>query len=94
MDGAYKINAERAGGQNTLIGRCSGPLEWSGKPRPISLPSLGVHLQILQSPVLRESLMMNDEADSGILIAAIEDGGSAHGILQAGDVLLKARDEE
>ena len=38
--------------------------------------------------------MMNDEADSGILIAAIEDGGSAHGILQAGDVLLKARDEE
>eukprot|EP00239_Pterosperma_sp_CCMP1384_P007891 CAMPEP_0197855054 /NCGR_PEP_ID=MMETSP1438-20131217/25889_1 /TAXON_ID=1461541 /ORGANISM="Pterosperma sp., Strain CCMP1384" /LENGTH=387 /DNA_ID=CAMNT_0043470029 /DNA_START=30 /DNA_END=1193 /DNA_ORIENTATION=- len=57
------------------------------------LPSLGVHLQLLQSPVLRSKLLMDDSKHTGVLVARVEYNSSAYGILQPGDVILKIGSE-
>lgn len=53
------------------------------------LPSLGVHLQLLMSPVLRESLGMVTGKHTGVMVARVDFGASAFGTLRAGDVLLE-----
>ena len=57
------------------------------KPPP-NLPSLGVHLQLLQSPSLRKYLKMKD-TDTGVMVTHVEHGSSAEGSLIPGDVLLE-----
>jgi S1-C subfamily serine protease len=57
------------------------------KPPP-NLPSLGVHLQLLQSPSLRRYLKMKD-TDTGVMVTHVEHGSSAEGSLVPGDVLLE-----
>ena len=51
------------------------------------LPSLGVYLQLLQSPALRSRLRMSD-AQTGVLVTSIEHGSCSDGVLRPGDVLL------
>jgi len=53
------------------------------------MPSLGVHLQLLQSPVLRKSLRMTDGKHTGVLISRVDFGASSYGVLKEGDVLLQ-----
>lgn len=57
-----------------------------GSPR---LPSLGVHLQLLQSPVLRRSLKMREGEHTGVLISRVDFGASARGVLLPGDVVMQ-----
>ena len=52
------------------------------------LPSLGVHLQLLNSPSLRKYLRMRD-GQTGVMVTHIEHGSSAEGTLRAGDVLME-----
>ncbi len=56
--------------------------------RPVGLPSLGVYLQLLQSPALRARLRMRD-GDTGVLVTWVEHASCCEGVLQAGDVLLE-----
>ena len=56
--------------------------------RPPQLPSLGVHLQLLNSPSLRKYLKMKD-SDTGVMVTHVEYGSSAEGLLSPGDVLLE-----
>ena len=63
-------------------------LKSSEDGKPPTLPSLGVHLQLLQSPSLRKYLKMKDD-DSGVMITHVEHGSSAEGVLRAGDVVLE-----
>jgi hypothetical protein len=53
------------------------------------LPSLGVHLQYLMSPVLRESLGMVEGKHTGVMCARADFGSAAFGTLLPGDVLLE-----
>eukprot|EP00240_Pyramimonas_obovata_P002994 CAMPEP_0118926744 /NCGR_PEP_ID=MMETSP1169-20130426/4365_1 /TAXON_ID=36882 /ORGANISM="Pyramimonas obovata, Strain CCMP722" /LENGTH=624 /DNA_ID=CAMNT_0006868361 /DNA_START=264 /DNA_END=2138 /DNA_ORIENTATION=- len=57
-----------------------------GNPR---LPSLGVHLQLLQSPVLRRSLKMREGEHTGVLISRVDTGASSRGVLFPGDVVMR-----
>ncbi|MBN4050221.1 trypsin-like peptidase domain-containing protein [Desulfobulbus sp. AH-315-M07] len=50
------------------------------------IPGLGIVTQNLENPDLRDKVGLGDR--SGVLITAVEYGGSAWGILQAGDALL------
>ncbi len=52
------------------------------------LPSLGVHLQLLNSPSLRKYLRMRD-GQTGVMVTHVEHGSSAEGTLRAGDVLME-----
>jgi S1-C subfamily serine protease len=52
------------------------------------LPSLGVHLQLLNSPSLRKFLKMRD-GQTGVMVTHVEHGSSAEGTLQSGDVLME-----
>jgi len=56
--------------------------------RPPQLPSLGVHLQLLNSPSLRKYLSMKD-TDTGVMVTHVEHGSSAEGVLAPGDVVLE-----
>ena len=56
---------------------------------PPQLPSLGVHLQLLNSPSLRKFLKMRDDAHTGVMVTHVEHGSSAEGILEPGDVVLE-----
>jgi S1-C subfamily serine protease len=53
-----------------------------------TLPSLGVHLQLLNSPSLRKFLKMK-ETHSGVMVTHVEHGSSAEGTLRVGDVLME-----
>ena len=55
--------------------------------RPTGLPSLGVYLQLLQSPALRRQLRMAD-AMTGVLVTWVEHGSCCEGVLRIGDVLM------
>ena len=44
--------------------------------RPPQLPSLGVHLQLLNSPSLRKFLLMSQE-HSGVMVTHVEHNSSA-----------------
>jgi hypothetical protein len=54
--------------------------------RPTGLPSLGVYLQLLQSPALRAQLRMGAH-DTGVLVTWVEYGSCCEGVLRVGDVL-------
>ena len=56
--------------------------------RPPQLPSLGVHLQLLNSPSLRKYLKMG-EHHTGVMVTHVEHGSSAEGVLAPGDVILE-----
>ena len=56
--------------------------------RPTGLPSLGVYLQLLQSPALRSQLRMA-AADTGVLVTWVEHGSCCEGVLRIGDVLME-----
>jgi len=51
-------------------------------------PALGATTQRLQSPAQRRSLGLPERSKGGVLIKRVCFGGSAHGVLNAGDVLL------
>ena len=70
--------ASELGGMHTGVRR--------GNPQ---LPSLGVHLQFLMSPVLRESLGMVEGKHTGVMCARADFGSAAYGTLLPGDVLLE-----
>jgi hypothetical protein len=55
--------------------------------RPTGLPSLGVYLQLLQSPALRRQLRMADSM-TGVLVTWVEHGSCCEGVLRIGDVLM------
>ncbi len=55
--------------------------------KPTGLPSLGVYLQLLQSPALRRKLGMAD-AETGVLVTWVEHGSCCEGVLRPGDVLM------
>jgi S1-C subfamily serine protease len=54
--------------------------------RPTGLPSLGVYLQLLQSPALRAKLGLAP-AETGVLVTWVEHGSCCEGVLRIGDVL-------
>ena len=51
-------------------------------------PDLGIVTQALESKAHRRSLSLSPRSHSGVLITGVAHGGSAHGILEEGDVLL------
>jgi S1-C subfamily serine protease len=51
-------------------------------------PDLGIVTQALESKAHRRSLGLSPRSHSGVLITGVVHGGSAHGILEEGDVLL------
>ena len=55
--------------------------------RPTGLPSLGVYLQLLQSPALRSQLRMA-AGDTGVLVTWVEHGSCCEGVLRIGDVVM------
>jgi S1-C subfamily serine protease len=59
-----------------------------GVPAPVTLPDLGVATQTLENPVLRRRLGLGP-GESGVLVRAVEYGGSADGALEPGDTLLE-----
>jgi S1-C subfamily serine protease len=52
-------------------------------------PSLGVAIQVLESEGHRRYLQLPPNADGGVLVTRVAFGGSAWGVLEAGDVLLE-----
>jgi S1-C subfamily serine protease len=56
--------------------------------RPIDIPGFGMWTQDLENPRLREHLGLVAR-ESGLLVTAIEHGGTADGVLQPGDVLME-----
>jgi len=62
--------------------------ETSAAQKEPRLPSLGVHLQLLNSPSLRKFLKMRD-GQTGVMVTHVEHGSSAEGTLQSGDVLME-----
>ncbi|MCP4448417.1 MAG: serine protease [Myxococcales bacterium] len=54
----------------------------------MQLPTLGVTVQNLENPVLREKLGMRT-TDNGVLVLKVEYGSSAWGLVKEGDCLLK-----
>ncbi len=69
----------------TLIRRF---LEGVEEGRPLEVPGFGVSVQNLENPRLRQHLRM-EEGESGLLVTNVEYGGSAWGVVQPGDVLLR-----
>lgn len=55
--------------------------------RPQDIPGFGIATQNLENPLLRKRLGLG-EGDSGVLVTAVEYGGTCWGALQAGDALL------
>lgn len=55
--------------------------------RPTAVPSLGIMVQGLENPTLRAHLGM-PPGETGVRVAIVDQGGSADGALQVGDVLL------
>jgi len=51
-------------------------------------PDLGIVTQALESKAHRRSLGLSPRSHSGVLIVGVVHGGSAHGVLEEGDVLL------
>jgi hypothetical protein len=51
-------------------------------------PDLGIVTQALESKAHRRSLGLSSRSHSGVLIVGVAHGGSAHGVLEEGDVLL------
>ena len=51
-------------------------------------PDLGIVTQSLESKAHRRSLGLSPKSHSGVLITGVVHGGSAHGVLEEGDVLL------
>ncbi len=51
-------------------------------------PGLGARTQTLESPAHRASLNLPDHCEGGVLVTRVSHGGSAWGVLEAGDVLL------
>ncbi len=51
-------------------------------------PDLGIVTQSLESKAHRRSLGLSPKSHSGVLITGVVHGGSAHGVLKEGDVLL------
>jgi len=51
-------------------------------------PDLGIVVQALESKAHRRSLGLSPKSHSGVLITGVVHGGSAHGVLEEGDVLL------
>ena len=56
--------------------------------RPTGLPSLGVYLQLLQSPALRARLGLKD-GDTGVLVNWVEHDSCCDGVVRIGDVLTE-----
>jgi S1-C subfamily serine protease len=56
--------------------------------KPTGLPSLGVYLQLLQSPALRRQLRMGAD-DTGVLVTWVEHGSCCEDALRIGDVLME-----
>ena len=52
------------------------------------IPALGIRMQFLENPSLREYLKMR-ATDKGVLVSSVEYGCSAWGILKVGDILLE-----
>ncbi|HEU4405198.1 MAG TPA: serine protease [Polyangiaceae bacterium] len=59
-----------------------------GVPSPIVLPDLAAATQTLENPILRRRLGLA-HGESGVLVRAVEHGGSADGVLEPGDTLLE-----
>lgn len=59
-----------------------------GVPSPIGLPDLAIATQTLENPILRRRLGLGP-GESGVLVRAVEYGGSADGVLEPGDTLLE-----
>ncbi len=55
--------------------------------KPLAVPSLAVATQSLENPALRRATGI-DAARSGVLVRSTEFGGSCHGVLEPGDVIL------
>lgn len=51
-------------------------------------PDLGIVFQALESRSHRRSLGLSPQSHSGVLVTGVVHGGSAHGVLEEGDVLL------
>lgn len=58
------------------------------KGRPLDVPGLGFLGQTLENPTMRGYLKMSPD-QSGVLVRSVGYGGSAHGVVEAGDVLLE-----
>ncbi|MCB9714366.1 MAG: trypsin-like peptidase domain-containing protein [Myxococcales bacterium] len=56
--------------------------------RPLAIPGLGFLGQTLENPTLRASLGMGP-SDSGVLVRSVAYGGSVHGRVRSGDVLME-----
>lgn len=56
--------------------------------RALEVPGLGIATQNLENPSLRAKVGMRDN-DTGVLVIAVQEGGSAWGRLRAGDALLE-----
>lgn len=59
--------------------------------KPTQMPGLSITTQNLENPVLRQELQMT-EKQSGVMVTHINYGGSAWGVLQPRDVLLRIGD--
>ncbi len=56
----------------------------SGKAPDI--PSMGITVQNMENPLLRRKMGLKDK-ESGVMVVAVDHGGSASGVLKSGDVL-------
>ena len=55
--------------------------------RVSAVPGVGLTSQSLENPYLRRRVGLTD-GQSGVLVISVEYGGSAHGLIEAGDVML------
>ena len=55
--------------------------------RPLAIPELGIRVQNLENPTMRMALGMKPE-QTGVVVRSVSFGGSASGILRAGDVIM------
>ncbi|KAK3256766.1 hypothetical protein CYMTET_34116 [Cymbomonas tetramitiformis] len=80
-------------GDEMWTGGCSGRCEALScahhRLRQLGRAVAGIHLQLLQSPVLRKFHHMDEGKHTGVLVARVDHGVSAHSVLQSGDVLLE-----
>jgi S1-C subfamily serine protease len=63
-------------------------LEGTAKGRPPEIPGLGVVVQKLENPQLRQSAQL-PASHSGVLVVAIPEGNSAEHVLELGDVITE-----
>ena len=54
----------------------------------LRIPTIGIATQGLENPTLRESIGMTEIDQGGVLVLAVEYGGSAWGVLRPGDAIL------